>query len=100
MKLGLAGKRALVTGASHGIGLAIVEALVAEGVAVALLARDEARLEQVASRLALSGATVLTLVADALLDEEISNAWAKVEAAWGGVDILINNVGGGGRWGI
>jgi 3-oxoacyl-[acyl-carrier protein] reductase len=99
LKLGLAGKRALVTGASHGIGLAIVEALVAEGVAVALLARDKSRLEQVASRLELSGVTVLTLVADALLEEEISNAWAKVEAAWGGVDILINNVGGGGRWG-
>ena len=45
MDFGLRGKRALVTGGSHGIGLGISEALVREGAAVAILGRDENRLE-------------------------------------------------------
>ena len=56
MDLQLAGKRALVTGGSRGIGWAIARALVAEGVDVALLARDPARLAAAVAELSAAGA--------------------------------------------
>jgi len=99
MDFGLRGKRALVTGGSHGIGLGISEALVREGAAVAILGRDENRLEAARKSLVRQGGEVLTLKADALIQDEIDDAWTKIHERWGGIDILVNNVGGGGRWG-
>ena len=99
MKLGLEGKRALVTGGSHGIGLSIARLLASEGVAVALLARDGARLQAAALDLRQNGAEVITVSADVLRSRDTSKAWDYVAQVWGGVDILVNNVGGGGRWG-
>ena len=99
MDFGLRGKRALVTGGSHGIGLGISEALLREGAAVAILGRDEHRLEAARESLTRQGGEVLTLRADALIQREIDDAWTKIHAKWGGIDVLVNNVGGGGRWG-
>lgn len=88
MELGLRGKRAVVTGASMGIGRAIAAELAAEGVAVALIARGAERLREAAA--ATGGHAIPADLADpAALDAAMDAA----EAALGGVDILVNNAG-------
>jgi NAD(P)-dependent dehydrogenase (short-subunit alcohol dehydrogenase family) len=91
MDLELTGKRAVVTGGSRGIGLAVARALAAEGCDVALLARDAAVLaaarEQVAAE---SGRQVLAVIADTGNDQSVREAIAAVTDAFGGVDILVN----------
>ncbi len=99
MDLGLSGKRALVTGGSHGIGLATAKALVAEGCDVAICSRNEERLAGAAKILKLSGRTIIAAPCDVHAPADIQRFCAEVTKAWGGVDILVNNVGGGGRWG-
>jgi NAD(P)-dependent dehydrogenase (short-subunit alcohol dehydrogenase family) len=91
MDLQLAGKRAVVTGGSRGIGLAIAEALAAEGADLAILARDPARLEDARQRLAKQGGRVLALSADTTDDTAVRAAIARVVADLGGVDILVNS---------
>jgi len=95
----LAGKRALITGGSHGIGLAVAHKLADEGVSVALLSRNEQMLKKESKNLAQKGVESIFLSCDVQSVEDVNIAWQKLIAAWGGVDILINNVGGGGRWG-
>ena len=82
MDLGLRGKKALITGGSHGIGLATAKALIAEG-----------------CELEAPGRNVIAAVCDVHASDSIEKFCDAVIAAWDGVDILINNVGGGGRWG-
>ena len=86
----LDGKRALVTGASGGIGGAIARALHAQGASVALAGTRRAALEGVAESL---GARAAVVVAD-LSDPAAADALVKEsEAALGGLDILVNNAG-------
>ncbi|MCS6890228.1 MAG: 3-oxoacyl-[acyl-carrier-protein] reductase [Rhodovarius sp.] len=86
----LEGKVALVTGASSGIGVAIAEALHAQGAHVVLTARREAELAALAERL---GGRVRTAPAD-LADPEAPQALVEgVEATEGRLDILVNNAG-------
>ncbi len=85
----LAGKTALVTGASRGIGLATTRALLARGARVAMLARNGARLEEAAAEFA---GTVITLQADLTEPASLKAAFAKV-AETTGLDILVNNAG-------
>lgn len=92
-------KRALVTGGSHGIGLAIAKKFASQGTDVAIISRDKGRLDLARGQIADFGVRTLALRADATLPEQIDSAWAEIADLWGGVDILINNVGGGGRWG-
>ncbi|MFF1685073.1 MULTISPECIES: SDR family NAD(P)-dependent oxidoreductase [unclassified Streptomyces] len=89
MDLQLNGKAALVTGASRGIGLAVVRALVAEGVRVVAAARNPTR------ELESTGATPVAVD----LSEPASAERLVTEAVTelGGLDILVNNVGGGDR---
>lgn len=90
MDLGIRGKRALVLGASRGLGRATAAALVKEGARVAIVSRNPQRLQEAASEI---GAE-LALPAD--LDQP-GAARAVVEAAlarWGGLDILVTNTGG------
>ncbi len=95
MELGLAGKRALVTGASRGIGYAIATALAAEGVRVALAARTGADVEAAATRLREHGAEAVALTGDLTLSADVERVVREAAEAFGGLDILVNNVGGG-----
>jgi NAD(P)-dependent dehydrogenase (short-subunit alcohol dehydrogenase family) len=92
LNFSLAGRRAVVTGASRGIGAALAEALVAAGAAVALLGRDAAALNAVRERLSPRG-TVVTQLADVALASESQAAIARAAVQLGGLDILINNAG-------
>jgi 3-oxoacyl-[acyl-carrier protein] reductase len=95
MELGLTGKRALVTGSSRGIGYAIAEALVAEGVRVALTARTAADVEAAADRLRERGGDVVALAGDLTVAADVERVVREAAEAFGGLDILVNNVGGG-----
>lgn len=84
------GTRALVTGASKGIGRAIAEALDARGVRLGLIARDLGGLERVASTL--RGVPVL-LRADVSVRSEVEEAVESFVAAAGGLELLVANAG-------
>lgn len=84
----LAGRTALVTGGSRGLGFAAVEALCAAGARVALLARDERRLAEAAARL---GPAALPIVADVAAPGSVREAFATARAAFGRLDALVNN---------
>lgn len=91
MDLLLSGRRAVVTGASRGIGLAVARALTAEGADLALVARHREPLEQAATDLAArSGRTVLPIAADTGDDAAVRAMVERVVAELGGVDILVN----------
>ena len=97
MDLGLKDKVALVTGASRGIGKRIAAALAAEGARVCICARGADALTEAAADLAGRGAEVEATAQDVTTPE---GAIAVVEAAnnrFGGLDILVNNVGGA-KW--
>jgi NAD(P)-dependent dehydrogenase (short-subunit alcohol dehydrogenase family) len=90
MDLQLTGKRAIVTGGSRGIGLAIAHALAAEGTDVALVARDEHRLGEAAQGLQRHGRRILTFSADTTNDASVRSAVAHTADEFGGIDILVN----------
>lgn len=96
MNLGLKGKSALVTGGSYGIGRAIALALAAEGCRVAICARDKKRLAAAAKEIKQRGVDCLAISADATKAADVARVVKAVAKAWGGIDILVNNVGGGG----
>lgn len=93
----LAGRVALVTGASRGVGRAIASLLAAEGARVAALARTAPALEELASEAAAAGwpGRVLPVPADVTDAAQVEAAVARVLAAWGGLDIAVNNAGVG-----
>ncbi|TDD27911.1 SDR family oxidoreductase [Kribbella turkmenica] len=92
MDLGLHDARAIVTGGSSGLGLAIARGLVAEGARVALVARDQQKLNAAADglRTAFPGSEVLVAAADTTDDASVRAMVDQVVAAWGGVDVLVN----------
>ena len=95
----LSGKSALVTGGSHGIGLAIGQELAGLGVNVAFISRNAEKLSDATKVLNRFGVRVLPIQADVLSEDEVESALGILRTEFGGVDILVNNVGGGGRWG-
>lgn len=99
MDLGLQGKFALVTGGSHGIGLAIAGRLASEGANVAICSRTGERLTAAVERIKARGVQALGIRADVLVPGDIDRVMNTVIDEWGTIHILVNNVGGGGRWG-
>lgn len=95
MDLGLKGKRALVMGASKGLGRAIAEGLAAEGATLTLASRDQAALDALAAALsALSGAPAHAVAADVSDEAGMDRLADEAVLRMGGVDILILNHGG------
>ncbi|WP_280257726.1 SDR family oxidoreductase [Nocardia wallacei] len=89
----LAGRVAVVTGASSGIGAATAERLAAAGARVAVLARRAGRLEQLVARIERSGGTALALAVDVTDAQVVRNAAERVAAELGTADLLFNNAG-------
>jgi 3-oxoacyl-[acyl-carrier protein] reductase len=89
VELGLSGRTAIVCGASAGIGLAIAEALVAEGANVAMLARRREVLQREADRIG-----GLAVRGDVTNPADLKRLVDRTLKAFGGIDILVNNSGG------
>ena len=97
MNLDLLGKIAIVTGSSRGLGLASAKALLEEGCSVTICARGEARLNEAAAELrslaTVTGDRVLPVVADVSTVAGVEQLMERTVRAFGGLDILVNNVG-------
>lgn len=89
----LAGRRALITGGSRGIGRAIAEAYAAEGADVVLAATNPAKLEEARAAVAPHGGRVEAMVCDVTDRAACFALVAKAETALGGLDILVNSAG-------
>ena len=96
MDLALQDKVAIITGSSRGLGLACASSLAAEGCRVTLCARGEARLNEAAAevrRLAGGRDRVLAVRADVATEKGVEDVVVRTVEAFGGLDILVNNVG-------
>ena len=99
MQLDLKNKYALVTGGSHGIGRAIALSLAREGCNVAICALDKEGIDKVVAEIKAKGVEAVGVVCDVMKPEEIDQVMKEISDSFKTIDILINNVGGGGRWG-
>lgn len=94
MDLGISGRRALVTGGSLGIGKATAAELAAEGVDVAIVARDRDRLDAAAQELSSNTeGRMIALSGDMGNADDIARVVDEASSALGGIDILVNNAG-------
>lgn len=89
----LEGKVAVITGASRGLGRAMALALGEAGAKLALVARDEAKLQESAAALAAIGAEADIFLADLGKEDQVAAIEKQMVARFGSVDILINNAG-------
>lgn len=94
MSASLSQRVALVTGGSKGIGKATAAALADEGARVAICSRGLEALELAESEIRAAGGAVIGVQADATDSDSVNAAVAKVVDVFGGLDILVNNVGG------
>jgi 7-alpha-hydroxysteroid dehydrogenase len=90
----LDGHAAIVTGAGRGIGAAIAEAFARAGADVTLVARTEADLEEVAARVRALGRSALVIPCDISDVSRAHEVVARTVAAYGRLDVLVNNAGG------
>jgi NAD(P)-dependent dehydrogenase (short-subunit alcohol dehydrogenase family) len=93
MNTDIAGRVALVTGASSGLGLRFAQVLVAQGARLAISARRTGRLEALASEIVAAGGTALPVEMDVTSVASVREAAAEVERLLGPIEILVNNAG-------
>lgn len=92
MYSGIEGKVALVTGGGRGLGKAICLALAREGADIALT--DLQAADETAREIEALGQKTMAFKADVTREAEVKNMVDRIVAEWGGIDILVNNVGG------
>lgn len=94
MDLGLAGKRALVTGSSSGIGEGIAKTLAAQGVSVVVHGRNAERVASVVDEINQSRGAAGSVIGDLGTEEGAAVVAQAAASEFGGIDILVNNAGG------
>src|SRR5262249_11486949 len=98
MRRELTGKRAILTGASGGIGRAIAAELAKAGVRVAVASRSAGKLNELVASLNATGGELLAVPTDVTKPDDRQNLVEAAVTAFGGLDLLINNAGVG-SWG-
>ena len=94
MELNLKDKRVLVTGGNSGLGAAMAEAFAAEGARVAINYRSSPEVaERMVAAFKAKGGDALAIPADVSDAEAVETMFARLDEAWGGIDVLINNAG-------
>ena len=89
----LTGSRALITGSSQGIGLALAAGLARQGASVIINGRTEARVDEACATLAAQGLKAERAIFDVTEKAEVDAGIEKIEREIGPIDILINNAG-------
>jgi len=89
----LEGKSVVITGAAKGIGLACARAFARQGARLALLDTDEAGVSAAAESLCAQGAQALAFAASVTDEQAVEDAFARTEAAYGRIDVLVNSAG-------
>ena len=89
----LSGKAALVTGATHGIGMAVAKGLAQQGAQICVNDIDEAKLEACEEQYKKDGIEVYRLVFDVTSEEDVDRGISQIEKEVGPLDILVNNAG-------
>jgi NAD(P)-dependent dehydrogenase (short-subunit alcohol dehydrogenase family) len=89
----LAGKVAIVTGASNGIGRGIAATFGAEGAKTVLVARRADVLDEVAAGIRKNGGEALVVPTDLTQEQQVAALFAKVKSSFGRLDVLVNNAG-------
>jgi 3-oxoacyl-[acyl-carrier protein] reductase len=93
MEISLAGRTALVTGGSKGIGLAIATRFAASGADVAIIARGRAALDDAIKGIASPGRRIIGVTGDVAVAADVKRAYDEAMAALGKIDIVVNNAG-------
>ena len=93
LKVDLTGQNAIVTGASQGLGRHMAIALAAAGARVALVARNETKLQETAAMIAEVGGQCEVMAGDVSQKEAVEAVVNKVADEWGQLDIMVNNAG-------
>lgn len=88
-----AGRRAVITGASSGMGRATAIRLAAEGAKVGLVSLDGDALQTVAAEIQAAGGEALTLKTDVSIEDEVAAAMDQAAQRWGGLDVVVANAG-------
>lgn len=93
MNINLAGRVAVITGGSRGLGEAMAKALAEAGASIALVARDAQRLELVRTAITTKGGTAEVFIADVTQEDQVAAIAEAIQKRYGHPQILINNAG-------